>query len=280
MKSMAIKKYKPTTPASRWRSVATFEGLTKKKPEKSLTRILKKSGGRNVYGRITVRGVGGGHKRKLRLIDFKRDKFNVPGKIIALEYDPNRSSRIALVHYQDGERRYILAPLDLKVGDEVVSSNKAELKVGNTLPLANIPPGIPVHNLELHKGKGGQIVRSAGSVAQILAKEGNYAHVRLPSGEVRLIQLGCLATIGQVGNVDHENISIGSAGRARHLGIQPTTRGVAKNPVDHPMGGGEGKSSGGRHPTTPWGKATKGLKTRKAKQSDRYIVRRRPTKEA
>jgi large subunit ribosomal protein L2 len=276
---MAIKKYKPTTPTSRWRSVATFENLTKKKPEKSLTTIIKKSGGRNVYGRVTVRGIGGGHKRKLRLIDFKRDKFNVPGKVIALEYDPNRSSRIALIRYQDGEKRYILAPLDLKIGDEVLSSNKAELKAGNTLPLANIPPGIPVHNLELHKGKGGQIVRSAGSVAQILAKEGNYAHVRLPSGEVRLILLECLATIGQVGNVDHENISIGSAGRARHLGIRPTTRGVAKNPIDHPMGGGEGKSSGGRHPTTPWGKATKGLKTRKTKQSDRYIVRRRPTKE-
>ena len=275
---MGIKKYKPTSPARRWTSCSGFDEITKRKPEKSLTRILKRSGGRNVYGRITARGIGGGHKRRLRLIDFKRNKFDVPGKVIAIEYDPNRSSRIALIQYQDGEKRYILAPLDLNVGDGVMSGKGAELKAGNTLPLANIPPGIPIHNIELHKGKGGQIVRSAGSLALILAKEGNFAHIKLPSGEVRLIHLGCLATIGQVGNVDHENISIGSAGRSRHLGINPLSRGVAKNPVDHPHGGGEGKSSGGRHPCTPWGKPTKGYKTRKRKNSDKYIIRRR-TKE-
>lgn len=275
---MAIKKYKPTTAARRWTSVSAFDEVTKHKPEKSLTRILKKSGGRNVYGRITVRGIGGGHKRKLRIIDFKRDKFDIPGKVVAIEYDPNRSCRIALIQYTDGEKRYIIAPLDLKVGDEVMSGKNAELKTGNTLPLARIPAGIPVHNLELYKGRGGQIVRSAGSLATILAKEGDFAHVRLPSGEVRLIHLDCLVTIGQVGNVEHENISLGKAGRSRYLGIRPLTRGVAKNPHDHPLGGGEGKSSGGRHPSTPWGKPTKGLKTRKKKLSDKYIVRRRPTK--
>lgn len=275
---MAVKKYRPATPTRRWASVSTFEEITKKKPHKSLTKILKKSGGRNVYGRITVHGRGGGHKRKLRIIDFKRDKYDIPGKVTSIEYDPNRSTRIALIQYQDGEMRYIIAPLDIKVGDEIISSAKAELKVGNTMPLANIPPGIPIHNIELYKGRGGQIARSAGSVAQILAKEGDFAHVRLPSGEIRLIRLECLATVGQVGNVEHESISLGKAGRSRHLGIRPTTRGVVKNPHDHPMGGGEGKSSGGRHPTTPWGKATKGLKTRKWKFSDKYIIKRRPTK--
>jgi len=276
---MAIRKYKPTTPTRRWTSISTFEEITKQKPEKSLTRILKRSGGRNAYGRVTARGIGGGHKRKLRMIDFKRDKFDIPGEVIAIEYDPNRSSRIALVRYRDGEQRYILAPLDLSVGDEVMSSAKAELKAGNTLPLGNIPPGIPIHNIELYRGRGGQIVRSAGSLAQILAKEGRFAHVRLPSGEVRLVHLDCLATVGQVGNVDHESISLGKAGRSRYLGIRPNSRGVAKNPHDHPHGGGEGKSSGGRHPSTPWGKPTKGLKTRRHKRSDKYIVRRRPTKE-
>lgn len=272
---MAIRKHKPTSPGRRWMSVAAFEEITKKEPEKALTRILKKSGGRNVYGRITARGRGGGHKRKLRMIDFKRDKFDVPGEVIAIEYDPNRSSRIALVRYGDGELRYILAPLDLSIGAKVVSSAKAELNAGNTLPLGNIPPGMPIHNIELSKGRGGQIVRSAGSMAQILAKEGRFAHVRLPSGEVRLIHLDCLATVGRVGNIDYESISLGKAGRSRHLGIRPLSRGVAKNPHDHPHGGGEGKSSGGRHPSTPWGKPTKGFKTRKHKRSDKYIVRRR-----
>jgi len=272
---MGIKKYKPTTPTRRWTSVSDFKEVTESRPEKSLTRILKKSGGRNVYGRITVRGRGGGHKRKFRIIDFKRDKFDVSGKVISVEYDPNRSSRIALIRYEDGEKRYILAPTELKVGDEVMSGKRAELKSGNTLPMANIPPGIPIHNIELHKGKGGQIARSAGGLAQILAKEGKFAHVRLPSGEVRLIHLDCQATIGQVGNVEHENISLGKAGRSRHMGIRPTSRGVVKNPVDHPHGGGEGKSSGGRHPVTPWGKPTKGFKTRKRKHSDKYIIRQR-----
>jgi len=272
---MGIKKYKPTTSTRRWTSVFDFKEVTESKPEKSLTKILKKSGGRNIYGRITVRGRGGGHKRKFRIIDFKRDKFDVPGEVITVEYDPNRSSRIALIRYEDGEKRYILAPTELKIGDEVISGKKAELKSGNTLPMANIPPGIPIHNIELHKGKGGQIVRSAGGLAQILAKEGKFAHVRLPSGEVRLIHLDCQATIGQVGNVEHENISLGKAGRSRHMGIRPTSRGVVKNPVDHPLGGGEGKSSGGRHPVTPWGKPTKGFKTRKRKHSDKYIIRQR-----
>jgi len=276
---MAIKKYKPTTPARRWTSVSAFDDITKRKPEKSLTRIIKKTGGRNSYGRITSRGIGGGHKRKLRIIDFKRDKFDAPGKVIAIEYDPNRSCRIALIQYEDGEKRYIIAPLELTVGNEVISSKTAELKPGNALPLSKIPAGMPIHNLELYKGKGAQLARSAGSLATILAKEGNFAHVRLPSGEVRLIPIDCLATIGQVGNVDHENISLGKAGRSRYLGIRPLSRGVVKNPVDHPHGGGEGKSSGGRHPVTPWGKATKGLKTRKRKHSDKYIVRRRPSKE-
>lgn len=272
---MGIKKYKPTTPTRRWTSVSDFKEITESRPEKSLTKILKKSGGRNVYGRITVRGRGGGHKRKFRIIDFKRDKFDVPGKVVTVEYDPNRSSRIALIRYEDEEKRYILAPTELKVGDEVMSGKNAELKSGNTLPMANIPPGIPIHNIELHKGKGGQIVRSAGGLAQILAKEGKFAHVRLPSGEVRLIHLDCQATIGQVGNIEHENISLGKAGRSRHMGIRPISRGVVKNPVDHPHGGGEGKSSGGRHPVTPWGKPTKGYKTRKRKHSDRYIIRQR-----
>jgi len=272
---MAIKKYKPTTPTARWTSVSKFDQITKDKPEKSLTRSLKRTGGRNVYGRITARGIGGGHKRRLRIVDFKRDKYDVPGNVVAIEYDPNRSSRIALIQYKDGEKRYIIAPLDLRVGDEVMSSKNAELKTGNTLPLRNIPPGISIHNIELYKGRGGQIVRSAGSLAQISAKEGDYAHVKLPSGEVRLINLDCLATIGQVGNTDHENISLGKAGRSRYLGRVPLSRGVVKNPHDHPMGGGEGKSSGGRQPTTPWGKATKGLKTRKRKFSDKYIVKRR-----
>ncbi|NQT23706.1 MAG: 50S ribosomal protein L2 [Candidatus Omnitrophica bacterium] len=272
---MGIRKYKPETPGSRWMVVDDFKDITKKKPEKSLTRPLKRSGGRNVYGRITVRGRGGGHKRRYRIIDFKRDKYDVTAKVVAIEYDPNRTARIALVEYADGEKRYIICPIGLKVGDEVISSNSAEIKVGNSMSLESIPPGIPIHNIEMTRGMGGRIARSAGGACSVMAKEGLHAHVKLPSGEVRLIKSNCFATIGQVGNVEHDSISLGKAGRSRHLGRMPLSRGVVKNPVDHPMGGGEGKSSGGRHPTTPWGKPTKGYKTRKAKQSDKFIVKRR-----
>lgn len=273
---MAIKKYKPTTPSRRWASVSGFEEISAKKPERRLLVALKRSSGRNVHGRITVRGRGGGHKRKLRIIDFKRNKHGISGRVVSIEYDPNRTSRIALLEYADGERRYILCPMGLKLGDEVSSGPEADLKVGNSLPLRNILPGIPIHNIELVKGKGGQIVRSAGGTAQIMAKEGNFAHVKLPSSEIRLISLDCQATIGQVGNVEWEGLSIGKAGKSRWRGRRPTSRGVAKNPHDHPLGGGEGKSSGGRHPCTPWGKPTKGYKTRKKKRaSNRYIVKRR-----
>jgi len=272
---MGIKTYKPTTPGLRWKTVLDFKEITKTTPEKSLTITRKKTGGRNSYGRITVRHIGGGHKQKIRIIDFRRDKKDVLGEVIAIEYDPIRSARIALIKYSDNEKRYILYPVDLKVGDKITSSKDAEIKPGNSLPLRSIPAGIPIHNLELDIGKSGKIVRSAGSSAMIMAKEDPYAHVKLPSGEVRLIKLDCWATIGQVGNIEHEAISIGKAGRSRHMGIRPSVRGVAMNPVDHPMGGGEGKSSGGRHPTTPWGQITKGLKTRKSKTSDRYIIKRR-----
>jgi len=272
---MGIKKYKPTTPTRRWGSGYTFDEITKDKPEKKLTAPLKKTGGRNLYGRITSRHRGGGHKRKYRLIDFKRDKYDVNATVLAIEYDPNRTSRIALLGYGDGEKRYIICPDGLKVGDEVVSSPNAEIKVGNALPLENIPLGIPVYNIELHKGRGGKIARSAGNSAVLMAKEKGFAHVKMPSGEIRLIRLNCYACIGQVGNIEHDAISIGKAGRSRHMGKRPYSRGVVKNPVDHPMGGGEGKSSGGRHPTTPWGKITKGLKTRKTKASDKYILKRR-----
>lgn len=272
---MGIKKYKPTTPTLRWKTGYTFEEITKKKPQKSLVVTKKKTGGRNVYGRITVRHRGGGHKQKIRFIDFKRDKLNMQAEVTAIEYDPNRSSRIALLRYEDGELRYIICPDGLKVGDKVVSGEDVEIKVGNAMPLAKIPLGIPINNIELRRGKGGQIVRSAGGVAIILAKEGSYAQVKLPSGEVRLIKLDCYATIGQVGNIEHESISLGKAGRSRWLGRRPSVRGVAMNPHDHPLGGGEGKSSGGRHPSTPWGKITKGLKTRKKKASDRFILKRR-----
>ena len=272
---MAIKKFKPITPALRFRAISTFSEITRAKPEKSLLRSLKKMGGRNSQGRITVRGKGGRHKRNFRIIDFKRDKLNIPASVVSIEYDPNRSANIALLNYADGEKRYILAPLGLKVKDEVVASNEAEIKVGNAVPLRRVPLGTMIHNVELKKGKGGQIARGAGAVAQVVAKEGEHAHLRLPSGEIRLVRLDCYATIGQVGNLDHENISLGKAGVSRWLGIRPSVRGVAKNPVDHPMGGGEGKSSGGRHPTTPWGKITKGLKTRKKKPWDKLIVRRR-----
>lgn len=275
---MALKKYQPTTPSRRWMTGADFSEITKSKPEKSLIVRLNKSGGRNNMGRITVRHHGGGHKRMLRLIDFKRNLLDVTAKVIAIEYDPNRSVRIALVEYPDKKKRYILAPLDLRPGDEIISSDQkdAEIKVGNSLLLRHIPQGTLIHNIELVKGKGAQIVRSAGTSAQIMAKEGKFAQIRLPSGEIRLIHLDCRATIGQLGNIEHEDISVGKAGRSRWLGIRPTVRGLAMNPVDHPHGGGEGKSGQGNpHPVTPWGKPTKGYKTRKKQRySDTFIIKR------
>ncbi|MCG6893833.1 MAG: 50S ribosomal protein L2 [Desulfobacteraceae bacterium] len=276
---MATKKVKPTSPGRRFQTYSTYEEITRSTPEKSLLRPLRKSGGRNRYGRITVRHRGGGHKRHYRVIDFKRDKTGIPAKVASIEYDPNRSARIALLHYVDGEKRYILSPVHLKVGDTVVSGPEADIKPGNALPLANIPLGTHIHNIELRPGCGGQMVRSAGAYAQLMAKEDRYALVKLPSGEVRMVQLNCRATIGQLGNVIHENLSLGKAGRKRWLGKRPEVRGVAMNPVDHPMGGGEGRSSGGRHPCSPWGWPTKGYKTRnRKKQSSRYIVKRRGKK--
>ncbi|MDI3533697.1 MAG: large subunit ribosomal protein [Thermosediminibacterales bacterium] len=273
---MAIKKFKPTSPARRFMTVSTFEEITKKEPEKSLVEPLKSSGGRNVFGRVTSRHRGGGHKQKYRIIDFKRNKDGIPAKVAAIEYDPNRSANIALLNYADGEKRYIIAPLGLKVGDTVISGPDADIRPGNALPLANIPVGSIVHNIELKPGKGGQIARSAGSSAQLMAKEGGYANLRLPSGEVRLVRLECRATIGQVGNVTHENITIGKAGRSRWIGRRPHVRGSAMNPVDHPHGGGEGRAPIGRKsPVTPWGKPTLGAKTRKKKKSDKLILRRR-----
>jgi large subunit ribosomal protein L2 len=277
---MAIKKYNPTSPARRNMTVSTFEEITKTEPEKSLVEILKSKAGRNNQGKITVRHQGGGHKRKYRVIDFKRDKVDVSATVSAIEYDPNRSANIALLTYVDGEKRYIIAPNGLKVGDSVISSTTADIKVGNALPLKNIPVGTIIHNIELKAGKGAQLVRSAGNSAQLMAKEGDYASVRLPSTEVRMIRIECKATIGQVGNIDHENISMGSAGRNRHLGWRPTVRGSVMNPVDHPHGGGEGRSPIGRPgPVTPWGKPTLGYKTRnKKKSSSKFIVKRRNTK--
>jgi large subunit ribosomal protein L2 len=272
---MGIKKVKPTSPGRRFQTYNAFEDLTRKRPEKGLLAPLHKSGGRNVHGRVTAWQRGGGHKRHYRVIDFKRDKIGVPARVAAIEYDPNRSARIALLHYADGDKRYILAPLNLKVDDVVEAGPGADIKPGNSLPLRHMPLGTQVHNIELKIGKGGQIVRSAGGFAQVMAKEGNYALVKLPSGEVRKVLLDCRATVGQVGNLQHENVSIGKAGRKRWLGKRPHTRGVAMNPIDHPMGGGEGKSSGGRHPVSPWGMPTKGFKTRKKKPSDRLIVKRR-----
>ncbi len=272
---MAVKKVKPTSPGRRFQTYSTFEEITKSTPEKSLVTILKKSGGRNNNGRITARRRGGGHKRYYRIIDFKRDKDGIPAKVAAIEYDPNRSARIALLNYVDGEKRYILAPLKLNVGDEVLSGPEADIKPGNALPLANIPLGTQIHNIELKLGKGGQIVRSAGGYAQLMAKEDRYALVKLPSGEVRMVLLRCKATIGQLGNLSHENMDLGKAGRSRWKGRRPKVRGVAMNPVDHPMGGGEGRSSGGRHPCSPWGMPSKGYRTRNNKQTDRYIVKRR-----
>lgn len=277
---MPIKKYKPTSPARRQMTVSTFEEITKKTPERSLVVSLKSSGGRNSYGRITVRHRGGGAKRKYRIIDFKRNKFDVPAEVIAIEYDPNRSANIALVQYEDGEKRYIIAPVGLSVGDKIISSATADIRPGNTLPLDAIPVGTIIHNVELAPGKGGQLVRAAGNSAQLMAKENGYAQVRLPSGEVRMIALNCLATIGQVGNIEHENISIGSAGRKRHMGWRPTVRGVVMNPNDHPHGGGEGKSPVGMpSPVTPWGKPALGYKTRKTKKkSEKFIVKHRNAK--
>lgn len=272
---MGIKKFKPVTPSLRYMTVSDFAEITHSFPEKSLLKPLKKTGGRGNTGRITCRHHGGGHKRHYRIVDFRRDKAGIPARVASIEYDPNRSARIALLFYADGEKRYILAPNNLKVDDTVKTTEELDVAIGNTLPLSVIPMGTDIHNIELKPGRGGQVVRSAGAMATLLAKEGNYAHVRLPSGEVRLFHLKCRATIGQVGNIEHENISIGKAGRSRWLGIRPSVRGVAMNPVDHPMGGGEGRSSGGRHPCSPWGQYSKGLKTRRNKRTSNMIVKRR-----
>ena len=278
---MAIKTFKPYTPSRRNMTVSAFDGVDKKaKPERSLVESLKKNAGRNSYGHITVRHRGGGNKRKYRVIDFKREKLDMPATVLTLEYDPNRSAHIALVQYEDGEKRYILAPVGLKVGDTVVSGPNADIKPGNALPLANIPVGTVIHNVELYPGKGAQLARAAGNMAQLMAKEGKYGMIRLPSGELRNVQLNCMATIGQVGNIDHENVNIGKAGRTRHMGIRPTVRGSVMNPCDHPHGGGEGRAPIGRPgPVTPWGKPALGYKTRdKHKASDKFIVKRRNAK--
>lgn len=273
---MPIRKYKPYTASRRSMTVSTFEEITKDKPEKSLVRKKKQRAGRNSKGRITVRHRGGGHKRRLRVVDFRRDKFDIPAKVAAIEYDPNRSARLALLHYADGEKRYIIAPQGVTVGTKVMSGEKADPEVGNHMPLGKIPLGLPVHNLELVPGRGSKVVRSAGQSAQILAREGEFADIRLPSGEVRKFRVNCYATIGVVGNAEHESISLGKAGRARWKGRRPTVRGVVMNPVDHPMGGGEGRSSGGGHPVSPWGQLAKGKKTRNKKAaSNRVIIQRR-----
>ena len=273
---MGIKTFKPITPGQRYKSVSDFNQITTDKPEKSLLAPIKKSGGRNSDGRVTSRHRGGGHKRRYRLIDFKRNKYDIPAVVASIEYDPNRTGRIALLHYVDGEKRYILSPDGLKIGDKVMSGENSEVKIGNALPLAKIPVGLTIHNVEVKLKKGAQLVRSAGTAAQLVAKEDKWALVKLPSGEMRKVPIGCFATIGQVSNIDHMNITLGKAGRSRWLGRRPHVRGVAMNPVDHPMGGGEGKTSGGRHPCSPWGQQSKGLKTRKkSKKSDSLIVKRR-----
>jgi large subunit ribosomal protein L2 len=273
---MALKIYKPTTPSRRFTILPDFKEITKSTPEKSLIESMSSKAGRNMYGRVTVRHRGGGHKRYYRIMDFKRDKHDVPAKVASIEYDPNRSSRIALLHYKDGEKRYILATMNMKVGQTLLSGPQSEPVEGNALPLANIPLGLPIHNIEMTPGEGGKMVRGAGLAAEIMAREGEFAHVRLPSGETRMINIKCYATIGQVGNLDHQNISMGKAGRKRWLGIRPTVRGVAMNPIDHVMGGGEGRSSGGGHPRSPWGQLAKGKKTRnKRKTSKRFIMQRR-----
>ena len=275
---MGIKNYKPTSPARRFYSVSDFKEVTKSTPERKLTEKQSSTGGRNNAGRITTRFRGGGHKQRYRIIDFKRDKIGIPATVAAIEYDPNRTARIALLHYVDGEKRYILCPDGLAVGAELLASRNADIKPGNSLTLRFIPPGTTIHNLELKKGKGGQLVRSAGSAASLMAKDAIWGQVRLPSGEIRKVHLDCRATIGQVSNTDHSNISIGKAGRTRWLGRRPHNRGVTMNPVDHPMGGGEGRSSGGRHPCSPWGQLAKGLKTRNNKRTDGMIIRRRGKK--
>ncbi|MBL90975.1 MAG: 50S ribosomal protein L2 [Myxococcales bacterium] len=275
---MATKTYKPTSAGRRGMSAPDFSNLTNKKPEKKLTKGKKRTSGRGNTGRITVRFRGGGHKRRLRDVDFKRLKFGVPAKVVALEYDPNRSARIALLHYHDGEKAYILAPVGLEVGNTVVNGPEADIRPGNHMPLSKIPVGTQIHNIELRPGKGGQLVRAAGVSAQLMAREGRYAQVRLPSGESRLVLVDCCATIGQVGNTGHELVKIGKAGRTRWLGRRPHQRGVSMNPVDHPHGGGEGRTSGGRHPVSPWGQPTKGHRTRKNKRTDKFIVRRRKKK--
>lgn len=273
---MAVKKYKPVTPGTRGMTGYTFEEITKSTPERSLLLPLRKQGGRNAYGRVTVRHRGGGHRRFIRIVDFKRDKRDIPAKVAAIEYDPNRTARLALLHYADGEKRYIVAPVDLRVGDTVVAGAKAEIRSGNSLPISSIPVGTLIHNIEVMDGRGGQLVRSAGGAAQLLAKEGDFAQVRMPSGEVRLVRQTCYATIGQVGNLDHSNVKLGKAGRKRHKGIRPTVRGSAMTPRDHPHGGGEGRQPIGLPgPKSPWGKPTLGYKTRRNKKTDQYIVRRR-----
>ena len=272
---MKLIQRKPTTPTQRFTTVSSFEELSTDRPYKPLTVALRGKGGRNSTGRVTMRHRGGGHKRRLRIIDFKRDKYDMPANVLTIEYDPNRSARIALVEYQDGEKRYIICPAGLEVGASIISGDATDIKVGNSTTLRRIPPSTQIHNIELAKGKGGQIVRSAGSSAQIMTKEDKYAHIKLPSGEIRLIDINCYATIGQISNIEHEGISLGKAGRSRWLGRRPKVRGVAMNPIDHPHGGGEGKSSGGRHPCTPWGKPTKGYKTRKKKKrSNKFILKR------
>jgi large subunit ribosomal protein L2 len=276
---MAVKKYKPVTPGTRGMTGYTFEEVTKSTPERSLLVPLRKSGGRNAHGRITVRHRGGGHRRFIRIVDFKRDKRGIPAKVAAIEYDPNRTARLALLFYADGEKRYIVAPVDLKVGDTVMTGAGAEIRSGNSLPISNIPVGTLIHNIEVKEGRGGQMVRSAGGAAQLLAKEGDFAQIRMPSGEVRLVRQTCHATIGQIGNLDHGNVKLGKAGRKRHKGIRPTVRGSAMTPRDHPHGGGEGRQPIGlAGPKSPWGKPTLGYKTRRNKKTDQYIVRRRSKK--
>lgn len=272
---MSLKSFRPTTPGQRFKTSPTFEEITTKKPHKPLLVAKKSSSGRNNQGHITSRHRGGGHKRFYRIVDFKREKFGIPAKVATVEYDPNRGARIALLHYRDGEKRYIIAPLGLRIGQLVMSGPQAEVKIGNSMPLSKIPLGTEVHNIELKPGRGGQIARGAGTSVQLMAKEGKFALLKLPSGELRQVLSECQATIGQVGNLEHEGLSLGKAGRSRWMGRRPKVRGVAMNPVDHPLGGGEGKSSGGRHPCTPWGKPTKGYKTRKRKDSDRFIVKKR-----
>ncbi|MBN2227939.1 MAG: 50S ribosomal protein L2 [candidate division Zixibacteria bacterium] len=269
---MGVKKFRPITPSSRFRTIPTFEEITSTIPERSLLKPLKKKGGRNNKGRVTARHRGGGHKRHYRVVDFRRNKHNIPARVASIEYDPNRSANIALLHYVDGEKRYILAPEGLQVNDTVMSGEQAEYRTGNAMPIGQMPLGTFLHNVEMFPGKGGQIARGAGTYVQLLAKEGEFAHLKMPSGEVRLVKQACYATVGQIGNADHKNLSWGKAGSSRWRGWRPKVRGVAMNPVDHPMGGGEGRSSGGRHPCTPWGKPTKGLKTRKKRKSNKYIV--------